>query len=228
MTNIDWNRIINKSIYFGHQSVGNNIVQEMNNIIKKNNLTYNVINSKNLSDFNTSNFYHSTIGYNKNPKSKIDEFVKLMDGGLAEKLDIAGFKFCYADIRVNTDINELFDYYTSKLKYLSDKYPNVTFIHFTVPLVSKPRGLKGLIKIFFYDHNAKRNKYNQLVINYYDKNEVFDVAKYESTYHDGQKNIYRKNRLALIDKYTFDGEHPNEFASNLIAQQFFSFLSDIP
>jgi hypothetical protein len=140
---------------------------------------------------------------------------------------VAGFKFCYADIRVSTNIEELFDYYTGKMDYLSKKYPGVVFMHYTIPITVRPRGLKGIIKIVAYDHNINREKFNQLLLNHYDKNLVFDLAKYESSFPDGRINTYANNRMALIDEYSDDGEHINATASKSIAEQLLVFLSDI-
>jgi hypothetical protein len=228
MTEQKWNELSTKRVFFGHQSVGFNIVGGIErNLQQDSMLSYKIIQSKNQADFTVPAFYHAPIGKNVDPKSKIDEFVQLMDGGLGDKVDIAGFKFCYADIRVETNIKELFEYYTGKMDYLIHKYPKVTFMHYTIPITVKPRGLKGIIKILAYDHNLNREKFNQLLISHYPEKSVFDLAKYESSWPDGKINTYSNNRMALIDDYSDDGEHLNAKASDTIAEQLLVFLSDL-
>lgn len=228
MTEQNWQELAKKKIFFGHQSVGYNIVNGLERKLNQDSMmSYKIINSKNQDDFLVPAFYHAPIGVNVYPKTKIDEFVALMDGGLGPKIDVAGFKFCYADIRVETNIEELFNYYADKMNYLIRKYPGVKFIHYTIPLTVKPKGLKGIIKILAYDHNINREKFNQLLVNKYGKESVFDLAKLESSWPDGRINTYSNNRMALIDEYSNDGEHLNDEASNTIAEQLLVFLSDL-
>jgi hypothetical protein len=171
-------------------------------------------------------FAHANLGENGAPETKIDAFVSLMDSGLADRVDIAFLKFCYADVKVKTDVNQLFNYYTSQINSLKDRHPGIDFIHFTVPLKSKPSGVKGIIKnIINYDHNINRNKFNQLLRNYYAKDDICDIAEWESTYPNGDMELYKKERYALVPAYTYDGGHFNEFGSKIIAEKFLLFLS---
>lgn len=228
MTEQKWNELAKKRIFFGHQSVGFNIVGGMErNLMQDSLASFKIVKSKNLADFTSPAFYHAPIGINVDPRSKIDEFVALMDGGLGDKVDVAGFKFCYADIRVSTNIEELFDFYRNRMDYLSKKYPGVVFMHYTIPLTVKPKGLKGIIKILAYDHNINREKFNQLLRKTYNKDLVFDLAQYESSWPDGRINTYSNNRMALIDDYSDDGEHLNDKASAYISEQLLVFLSGI-
>lgn len=228
MTVQNWNELAKKSIFFGHQSVGYNIVAGMEqNLMEDSIQTFRIVKSKNPADFTSPAFYHAPVGANVDPRSKIDEFVALMEGGLGDKVDVAGFKFCYADIRVSTNIEELFNYYRNRMDYLSKKYPGVVIMHYTIPLTVKPKGLKGIIKILAYDHNINREKFNQLLRKSYGKELVFDLAKYESLWPDGRINTYSNNRMALRDDYSDDGEHLNDKASKIIAGQLLVFLSNI-
>jgi len=222
-----WNILEGKRIFFGHQSVGYNLVRGIERRVGRDSIPYKIIDSKKPADFNGAAFYHAPVGKNVEPKTKIDEFVALMDGGMAQKVDVAGFKFCYADIRVETDIQELLNYYTSKMDYLVAKYPRVKFFHFTVPLTVKPRGLKGLIKKLAYDHNINREKLGKLIETHYQPDHVFDLARFEAQFPDGRINTYGKNRLALIDDFSDDGEHLNAVASDNISEQLLIFLAKL-
>lgn len=227
MTEQRWQKLEKKKIFFGHQSVGYNIIKGIERDLGKDSPVH-VINSKNPAEFIGPGLYHAPIGQNVFPKSKIDEFVALMDGGLAEKTDIAGFKFCYADIRVESDIKEIFKDYTSQMDYLIKKYPQVTFIHFTVPILVKPTGIKGIVKKLFYDHNIKRNAFSRMLLDYYGPDRIFNIAAYEASYPDGKLNTYANGRMAMVTSYSDDGEHINDSQSNIIGEQFLVFLADLP
>ena len=69
-----------------------------------------------------------------------------MEKGIAEKVDIAFFKFCYVDITRETNIERLFEHYVNVMSYLNDKYPGVKFLHVTVPIQETPTNIKTIIK----------------------------------------------------------------------------------
>jgi len=130
-----WAELANKKIYFGHQSVGYDMIDGVEFILKKNpDIKINLAEGSDLSVFENPVFAHAKNGQNGNPKSKIDAFYKIVDQGLGGKVDIAGFKFCYVDFNKSTNVNDVFEYYTLKMNKISQKYPNTEIIHYTVPL----------------------------------------------------------------------------------------------
>ena len=107
-----WDELASKKIYFGHQSVGYNIIDGINDIMKEiPEIRLNIKETKDPSNFSIGVFAHSSVGRNCDPKSKIDDFKKIMKSGLADKVDIAFFKFCYVDVRRDLDIIHVFNYY---------------------------------------------------------------------------------------------------------------------
>ena len=142
-----WQLLSHKKIYFGHQSVGNNIIDGIKDIMKENSkIKLNIVKTNDPKMFTIPIFAHSPIGKNMNPISKIDAFAKFMEQGIGNKADFAFFKFCYVDITRNTDINQIFTYYKNTMKHLKEKYPKTTFIHITVPLTIVQTGFKVWIK----------------------------------------------------------------------------------
>lgn len=232
-----WKTFGTKKIYFGHQSVGANIISGMNSIIKNNpNIKLKIVSSKEQSALESGIFLHSSIGKNNYPQSKIDEFKKLMNSGMGNNADIAFFKFCFDDILEDTDVDDLFESYSKTMDELSDKYMNTRFVYVTVPLlVKKKQSFVGFLKSLFGkknyfadEHNIARTKFNNLIRKKYGKTgRLFDLALYESTGLNGISRQFKKRNnsfFALVSEYARDGAHLNEVGQKVIAGQFLLFL----
>jgi hypothetical protein len=218
---VNWDKLANKKIYFGHQSVGFNIIEGIFEIASEMpNIQLYIKETSDPTDFNEHIFAHSKVGKNLNPISKCDDFKKIIESGVGDRVDIVFFKFCYVDISSETDIRGLFKYYTDTISMLKARYPRVKFIHFTVPLKANPTGIKAEIKKLLGrsddDGNTKRNEFNQLLREKYAKeNTLFDLAYYESG---------TKFSGSLLPEYTDDGGHLNDVGKKVIAKQLLLFL----
>jgi len=159
-----WEKLSRKTIYFGHQSVGNNVMEGVKDVIKAQpKIELKVAEPDTPENFTGPGLVHFPVGQNMNPQSKIDAFAKLLRDGVGQKADIAFFKFCYIDINRDTDIKTLFSAYVSAMDKLQKEYPSMDIVHMTVPLRVVQTGFKVPIKrligrpIGGYDDNAKRN-----------------------------------------------------------------------
>lgn len=234
---LNWEKIANKNIYFGHQSVGYNIVDGIQELLNTNpHINLKIIEGVEGIEFSEHCLIHATNGHNKNPKSKIDAFYKTFEDSLAEQVDIAGFKFCYIDFINETNIDEIFEHYKSTMHELIKKYPDVQIVHFTVPLRTIQKGPKAFIKkiigkkIGLLD-NYKRMQFNKLLLEEFKGQPIFDIAKFESTYQDGNREfvIMDEDKVyALVPDYTYDGGHLNDAGKKYIAKQFLFFLAELP
>lgn len=238
--NEDWNKLNGKRIYFGHQSVGFNIVDGIRDVMKNNpQIKINIIETSDLSTVNRGCFAHSLVGENVIPESKINEFEKFIENGIGNTADISGFKFCFVDIHTGTDIDKLFNLYKERMDYLSNKYPKLRIIHMTVPLTSNPVGIKGMIKkvkdilkLIMGKDNMYENKikfeYNEKIRKAYgNTGRLFDLALSESTYKNGKQYYVKsgnKNIQSLIPEYTDDGGHLNYEGRYKVAEDFLLFL----
>ncbi len=230
--------LLTKRIYFGHMSVGKNILNGVSRYVSKNNLNLNIIETLNdeYLDSDKGYLYHSNIGKNGNPISKISDFQGKLDTELSDKIDIAIFKFCYIDFKDSTDVENVFNIYTSTLDSLSHKYPNITFAHATVPLRALQGGLKGMIKKLIgksigVEDNIARNKFNALLKSrYHNKSLIFDIAQFESTKPDGEREFIKTGNdtcFTLAKEYTYDGGHLNAIGEDYMAKKLLIFLSQI-
>ncbi len=216
-----------KRIFFGHQSVGSNIVKGLKEISgEAAALSLQFKEAESLEGHDEPVFAHARVGKNTKPRSKVDDFVRMVEEGLKDDVDIAFFKFCYADINSKTDVRPVFDYYVKSMKQLQEKYPGITFIHSTVPYYRKSGGLKGLVKhILNRDHNVGRDRFNRLMRSYYDQRELFDLGLLEATYPDGRRERGDKSAWSLAAIYTDDGGHLNPRGRKMIAVQLLDFLA---
>jgi len=231
-----WEKLSKKKIFFGHQSVGFNIIEGLKDLMKENpHIKLNIVETNNPDAFNKGIFAHSRVGKNVDPKSKIDEFAKFTEQGIGENADIAFFKFCYVDVKSETDSQKVFDDYKKSMTLLNKQYPKTQFIHVTVPLKQKQTSPKAWIKkiigrpIGGYDDNIKRTEFNELLINEYDgKEPIYDLAKIESTRPDGKRETFSsdgKTYYALVPGYTYDGGHLNETGRKKAAEQLLILLT---
>ena len=227
--------ISNTNIFFGHRSVGDNIIEGIKKAALQNNVdSIAIFNMQSFEKFPEKYFVHSYIGSNGDPKSKIEDFKKVVFQLAPQNLNIAFMKLCFVDIKSNTNLNNVFNHYVATIESLKSRYPNLIIIHFTVPLTSK-RTLVMAIKDFIKGRpntslmdNVARNKYNQFLLAKYPANEIFDLAKIESTYPDGKREESNSNGqkcFCLIKDYTDDGGHLNQKGQLIVAEKLISFLA---
>jgi hypothetical protein len=234
-----WHRLSERRIYFGHQSVGNNIMDGVLSIVQDHpeiELTIERTRNPEVLDKEPM-FAHSSIGKNMDAQSKLSDFSNLIENGFGNRADIAFFKFCYIDFSAQTDVRQRFDDYQNTLSELKARYPETTFVHVTVPLVSKAAGLKDWIKKILGRSikdpraNIRRNEYNELLrAAYGGKEPIFDLARAEATWPDGKIEKTQINSQTfdrLVPAYTMDGGHLNEMGKTMTAVELLLFLSKL-
>jgi len=235
-----WAKLAGKRIFFGHQSVGYNIVDGISDVMNERNyVKLNVLESRKTAAFDQPVFAHSQVGKNTDPVSKIESFVKIMDAGAGEKLDVAFFKFCYVDIMRDSDPQKIFDAYSAALEDLKERYPEIRFIHVTVPLRSAPKGagkkLKQSVKLLIgkpgvLEDNIMRERYNRLLRAAFSETEpVFDLALIETVNPDGYRCYAAKGTRrvsVMVPEYTEDGGHLSDKGRKKIAEQLLIILAE--
>src|SRR3990170_3839237 len=221
-----------KKIYFGHQSVGNNILGGVSDILKENpQVKLNIVKMSEATALNSPILLHSSIGENENPESKINDFAKNVEKGIGNNADVALFKFCYVDINRTTDAEKMFSAYKNTMERLKAKYPKTKFVHVTAPLTIPESSTKAFLKglIGKEDNNIKRNFFNEMLRKEYGgKGILFDLAEIESTYPDGSRAFFTsggKKNYTLVSEYTDDGGHLNEKGRKRVASEFLIFLA---
>ena len=232
-----WDKLAGQKIYFGHQSVGVNIMDGVKAILSENpHIKLNIVESRNPSDFNVGVFAHSRVGKNDSPESKTADFSQIMNSGVGERTDISFHKYCYLDANSRSDSNNIFQNYDKQMQQLFNMYPDVRFVHMTMPLTSIQTGPKAWVKKILgkqigIEANIKRNEYSQQLKNTYrDRGLIFDIAAVEAQRPDGTFESFMKNGqtyLSLYKGYTDDGGHLNLLGKKTVAEKLLIFLAYI-
>jgi hypothetical protein len=228
-------KLAQRRIFFGHQSVGGNILEGLQRL----GAGPRVVEVKSPSEtVAPGTLAHAMVGENLKPETKIADFERLMDGGLAKTVDVAFFKFCYIDIDGSTDAGALFEKYRAAMEGLKARHPGTTFVHVTAPLTITQRGAKAWLKellgkpVWGLHENVKREAFNQLMRQTYGgKEPLFDLAKLQSTRAGGPPETYELNGQtwpAMAPEYTFDGGHLSAAGQERMARELLAFLSNLP
>jgi lysophospholipase L1-like esterase len=232
-----WNSLSGKKIFFGHQSVGYNIIDGIGEVMPAaKELNLNLVESRDPAVFSVSVFAHARVGANLDPISKCRDFEAIMDRGIGDKADYAFLKFCYADITAKTDLQSVFSEYRDMIRRLEQKYPKTRFISITVPLTYQKAGIKTRIKLLIgkseiweYDDNIRRFEYNEMLRKEFGK-DLFDLAFIESMNENGTResfNVSRKTYFALSPEYAEDGGHLNSRGRNIVAKSLLAYLASL-
>lgn len=223
-----------RRVFFGHQSVGANILDGVSDVTSG---KLRIREGRTAALLESPGLLHARLGENEAPLTKLADFEAALDG-LAGHVDIAFFKFCYIDFDAATDADALFRAYVKTLERLKKKYPEITFVHFTVPLTVVARGPKAWLRQALTQEapwgakeNEIRHRFNSLLRARFEGQPVFDLAALESTRPDGTAACYefRGNTLpALVPEYSDDGQHLNSVGRRRVAEALLTFLARLP
>jgi hypothetical protein len=239
VTESAWQKLAATRIYFGHQSVGYNILDGVGDLMRETTgLRLRIVEIANPSEITGPMLAHSKLGRNTDPQSKVDAFAEMMAKGAGTGTDIAFVKFCYVDVNAQTDVARVFAAYKNSMVRIETAYPHVRFVHFTPPLTVPKTTLKTRIKammgksdIWEYNDDIKRNEFNALLRRQYGSTgRLFDMAAVESTYPDGRPCTFRvagRTYESLVPEYTTDGGHLNERGRRAVAAQLLVFLAGL-
>lgn len=188
-------------VFFGHQSVGGNVIEAIPRVYADHGASApQIVNGRGPAGAQ-GYFSHASVGQNGMPQSKIADFDAQLRSGIGSQVDVAFMKFCYVDVLATTDVDALFATYRSTMAALERDFPDVAFVHVTVPLTTADQA-----------DNAARERLNNLIRRQYGSARLFDIAAVESTAPGGGRvsGTYRGQRYyALYDGYAADSGHLN-------------------
>jgi hypothetical protein len=226
-----------RRVFFGHQSVGNDIVDGIRDLVKADpRIRLNIVKSRDPETVSGPAFIESEIGQNGYPQTKTQEFEKILGKGMGVQGGIAMHKYCYVDFDSSTNLRQVFEQYRTRVDALKAKYRALTIIHITVPLTTVEPLLKASIKRLLgkttaRDINVKRNQFNNLLLKAYKGIEpIFDLAEVESTNSDGSRSNFERDHqkiYTLSSEYTTDGGHLNELGRKRAAARLLVVLSQL-
>lgn len=227
-------RVAGMRIYWGHQSVGANVLDGLKLVADKSGVPVHIVESTSAQAVPPASFGHTFVAENRNPLGKLQAFDTAM-GVQPSGVDIAMVKFCYVDFEANTDVKALFARYQDTVKRVQARNPQLKIVHITTPLTTVQTGPKAFLKSLLGTppygalENQRREEYNALLRQAYEgKEPFFDLARLEYTAPDGTASTYAWKGTAipvLTAAYTEDGGHLNTQGQMLAARQFVGVLA---
>ena len=213
-------------VFFGHQSVGSNILGGVPAVFATAGLEApDIVESSSPPDTEAA-FANAYIGQNGDPVGKFNDFAQMIRSGYGDWARVAFMKLCYLDVVEGTDVGAVFAEYKATMAQLEQEFPEVDFMHLTVPLTTEP-DLKTKLKVAVgrgTDHranNVKREQYNALIrAEYGGAGGLVDVAAMESTKPDGTRvtgEVDGSPYFALYDGYSSDPGHLNDAGAHVAA-----------
>jgi hypothetical protein len=223
----DLDRVRRARVFFGHQSVGENILDGIRAVYTDSSRDApTVVNGRSAPDTDGGFILETAIGENGDPLGKIADFDTAIRSGLADHIDVAVMKLCYIDIEAGTDVQEIFDAYSSTMAALEQDFPQVTFVKATVPITIQPSGLDQIKQrirgqgSYGIGTNADRQRLNALIRAEYADDHLIDIAAAESRTPEGTRvggTFKDAPYYALYSGYALDEGHLNEEGSLLVA-----------
>lgn len=232
VTRAEWERARTRTVFFGHQSVGDNIIDGLRQIASTEGWpSFNIVQTGGESVSREPALLHAPVGQNGDPLSKINAFRNALDAGIGSRVDVAVLKFCFWDIRRHTDIDSVFNAYKTTVDGLSRRYPNVTFMHATVPLVvqdldwrARVRRMLGMATSTDSDNVVREALSKKLRAEYGSRDVIFDVADTER----GDRAAREDDVPSLAAGLSSDGAHLNDAGRRIVASSFVKTISAAP
>ncbi|MBK8010411.1 MAG: SGNH/GDSL hydrolase family protein [Deltaproteobacteria bacterium] len=194
-------RIQQKKVFFGHQSVGDNIIEGTRAL----GFTFEEASTKD--DYAQPKLGHGHIPENGDPMRKMASFEAAVNAiGVA---DVAAMKLCWIDFASNSDVAEMQSTYVSTINELIAKNPGTVFVHVTPPLTTNEPGLNRA-RIAF--GQWMKNSYGSIAV-------VFDLAEAISTRPDGSA-CEDGGARRLCPEYASDAGHLNALGQERAAKAF--------
>lgn len=229
LTAAQWRAVMQKRVYFGHQSVGENILSGVKSLSGEAGVSLPVLET--ADPVSENGIVHFRIGKNGDPLSKMNDFARVMENIAEQGADVALMKLCYIDFNSNTDAKAVAKEYCALLDRMSRRHPQTKFVAVTVPLTVVQTGPKAWIKRLLgkppagVPENQRRQEFNNVLRTVYgSKGEIFDLARLES----GSDSARKGTLEALNPDLSSDGGHLNLRGQRLLAGSLLKAIAGIP
>lgn len=235
VSDAQWRQLASRRIYFGHQSVGGNIMDGVAEVLAAHpGLGLRVADAATLDSTSGPGLYHAKVGRNEDPRGKLTEVIRVAD---ATNPQVAMVKYCYLDVTDSTDADSLFADYRQRIEALRQRHPGLVVVHITLPFTTVSSAPREWLSRTLRGHKTARdrmvirNRYNELLRSAFaGKEPVFDLARFESTRPDGARASFTRGGrqvFYLAPEYTDDGGHLNATARRAAAEEFLALLASL-
>jgi len=221
-------------LFFAHHSVGQNLLDGVRELSAHHRVALTVAPAAPARAGAGPAWLETSGGRNKDPRSKIDDFVEKVTAGADAESELAFLKLCYVDFNPVTDVDGLFAYYDQAISALKRRRPDLKIGHVTVPLTVEPRDLKSRLRrvlgrqVWEDVANVRRYEFNRRLRERFAADPIFDLARAEATQPDGTRQTFQLGGRAydsLVPSYTDDGGHLNGLGQRLLGIQMVRFVA---
>ena len=208
----DLNRMDGVRVFFGHHSVGRDILDGVDQIVREIRIGLHI--------------EGAPLADNGSPLHKIADFEDRTINGAA---DVALMKLCFVDFTPDTNVEAIFDAYASSVARIRVARPQLRLVHVTPPLHARQEDLKSRLnralgRVVWEDQaNKKRMELAEELRTLFAREPIFDLAKIESTRPDGTREVHvvdDRQVPMMWPGYTTDGGHLSPLGKTTAARGF--------
>jgi len=231
-----WSVIAERTVYFGHQSIGNAVVAGVEALTRQHVLPLRVVQTWDPAAVTGPAFVHFLAGQNRDYASKNAALLRLLESRARAQRPVVVLKYCFVDLYCPTDAPTMFEAYCDTVEAIQFEHPDVTVVHATIPLTTVEGALKSGAMQFAGRPTRRgaaiaRHRYNELVrAEFADTEPIFDLARVEATQLDGTRAGFAAGGCmieTLASQNTDDGSHLNPRCRLAAAETLLDVLSDV-
>lgn len=229
-----WRAVAGRAVYFGHQSVGDDITAGLDALNEELSLGLRIVQTRTPSAIAHPAFVHFHAGRNQDPASKNADLLKILSARPRADHPIVFLKYCYVDVDHATNVEAVFAAYLKLVETIRSRHPDVTIVHATVPLTTVETPLRAQVKHLLGRHTVRedaiaRQRYNALMrLAFAGREPLFDIARVEAGRADGGRATYLSGDQqieVLAPENTRDGGHLTPRGQKIVARELLNVLA---
>ena len=233
---VRWGAVAGRTIYFGHQSVGRDLIAGIKRLNHDGAIGLSLIQTEDPTSLTGPAFVHFLAGSNRDYASKNAALLRLLKTRKQADEAIVLLKYCYVDIGGDLDPDTLFSAYCEMMETIQSEYPDVTVVHSTIPLTTVESVFRaGANQIMgrptLRNASIARHRYNELLRTEFGGTQpIFDLARVEATRPDGTlAGFMSRGSLVetLASENTYDGGHLTPECQLVAAEELLNVLADV-
>lgn len=231
-----WGAVASRTIYFGHQSVGRDLIAGINRLNSDGAIGLSLIQTDDPTSLTGPAFVHFFAGSNRDYASKNAALLRLLKTRKNADGAIVLLKYCYVDIRDDLNPDVIFAAYCEMAETIQSEYPDVTVVHATMPLTTvesafRARASQLMGRPTRRKASVARHRYNELLrAEFAGDQPIFDIARVEATRPDGTVATFMSRGApveTLAPENTYDGGHLTPRCQLAAAEALLDVLADV-
>jgi hypothetical protein len=231
-----WSVIAQRTVYFGHQSLGSDVCAGVQELATDYALPINMVQTREPENVAGPAFVSFLAGRHRDYASKNAAMLRLLESAARARNPVVLLKYCYGDVSSSREYTMLFDAYRDTVDTIQFEHPDVALVHTTIPLTTVESGLKARTKRYLgratrREGAVARHRYNELLRAEFGGFEpIFDVAQVQATSADGTTAGFISEGIrieTLAEDNTTDGIALNSASRRVAAEVLLDVLSTV-